>query len=62
MPPVIFCVNFSNSVINGTEVAIGQLSEDCYYAEFMYQNTGFRLFADGLTLEETVTVIASLIQ
>ena len=62
MPPFIFCVNFSNSVINGTEVAIGQLSEDCYYAEFMYQNTGFRLFADGLIQMEFLTRISSLIQ
>ena len=50
------------SVINGTEVAIGQLPEDCFYAEFMYKNTGFRLFADGLTQMEFLTVIASLIQ
>ncbi len=52
------------SEINGIEVYIGQHTDmtEVYYAEFMYNNTGFYVFTDGLTEDETVAVIASLIQ
>lgn len=52
------------SEINGIEVYIGQDTDmtEVYYAEFMYNNTGFYVFTDGLTEDETVAVISSLIQ
>lgn len=49
------------SVIGGTEVVIGQWDDGCYYAEFLYQDVGFRITTQGLTLEELVSVIASLV-
>lgn len=49
------------SVIGGTEVVIGQWEDGCYYAEFLYQDVGFRITTQGLTLEELVSVIASLV-
>lgn len=50
------------SVINNIEVAIGQNSNGYYYAQFMYQNVGFQIVAGGLTQDEFVAVISSLIQ
>lgn len=49
------------SVISGTEVVIGQWDTVCYYAEFMCRDVGFRITAQGLTQDELVAVIASLI-
>lgn len=59
------CVALTNpamekSVINDTEAMIGQWDTDCYYAEFMYRDVGFRIITEGLTLDELVEVIASL--
>lgn len=50
------------SIINKIEVAIGRSDEGYYYAQFMYQNVGFQIIADGLTQDEFVAVISSLIQ
>lgn len=50
-----------NSVINGHEVTIG-LSEYGYYAvSFFYQDVGFYIFADGITEDELISIISSLI-
>lgn len=49
------------SVISGTEVVIGQWDDGCYYAEFLYRDVGFRIITQGLTLEELVAVITSLV-
>ena len=48
------------SVIHNIEVAIGQTADGYYYAQFMYHNVGFRITADGLTQDEFVLVISSL--
>lgn len=48
------------SVINGTEIAIGQDEKEYYFAEFIYKNTGFRIIAEGITQEELVSVLSSL--
>lgn len=50
------------SVINGTEAEIGQDANGYYYAQFMYRNVGFQILAEGLTQEEFVAVISSLIK
>lgn len=57
---VIYEPENESAVINGVEVAIG-LSEYGYYGVwFMYHNTGFCIFAEGVTEEELVNVIRSL--
>lgn len=48
------------SVINGTEIAIGQDEKEYYFAEFIYKNTGFRIIAGGITQEELVSILSSL--
>lgn len=48
------------SVINGVEVAIGQ-SGEYYLARFMFRDVGFQLVGEGLSQDEFVDVIASLI-
>ncbi len=50
-----------NSIINGHEVTIG-LSEYGYYAvSFFYKDVGFYIFADGITEDELIGIISSLI-
>ena len=50
------------SIISSTEVAIGQTPDGYYYAQFMYHNVGFQITANGLTQDEFVLVISSLIR
>ena len=59
---VVFTPDMEASVICDAEVMIGQVDSGGYYAEFLYQNVGFMLYADGLTLEEFVAVIASIVK
>lgn len=49
-----------NSIINGHEVTIG-LSEAGYEVWFLYKDVGFYIFADGITEDELVSIISSLI-
>ncbi len=49
------------SVISGVEVFIGQNDEGICLVEFMYQDVGFRMVVEGLTQEELVAVVESLI-
>lgn len=49
------------SLIHQVEVLIGQTDHGYYYAEFTYQGVSFLLDANGLTQDEFVAVIASLI-
>lgn len=50
------------SLINHQEVMIGQTPEGVLYAEFLYQNNGFSLGAEGLSQEEFIAVIESIIE
>ena len=50
------------SVINGTEVLIGKSEADWYYAKFMHKNVGFVLDANGVTQDEFVAILVSLLQ
>lgn len=50
------------SVINNIEVLIGQTENGYYYAEFMYNGVAFLLDAEGLTEDEFVAIIFSLIK
>ncbi len=61
-----FCFYFKGteekSFINNTEVLIGLTESGYYYAEFMYKGVGFLLSANGVTEEEFVTIISSVIK
>ena len=48
------------SIINGQEVTIG-LSEYGYEVWLFYKDVGFYIFADGITEEELISIISSLI-
>lgn len=50
------------SIINNLEVAIAKSDDGYLYAEFMCQNVGFRIVANGVTQDEFVAVVSSLIK
>lgn len=50
------------SCINNVEVLIGLAEDGSYYAEFMYKDVGFLMFSYGLTEQEFVAVISSIIK
>lgn len=50
------------SVINNIEVLIGLTESGYYYSEFMYNGVGFLIDAEGVTEEEFVAIIASIIK
>lgn len=50
------------SVINGVEMAVGVAEGGYYHAEFMYKDVGFHLIAEGLSQDEVVGILRSLIQ
>lgn len=50
------------SIINGTEVNIASPSDKFYYVEFMYNDVGFRIVTDGLSEDEMVEVVDSIIK
>lgn len=62
--PVDFCNLFEDienrSTINGVSVGIGKTSYGAFYAEFMYNETGFRVSAQGLDKEEFIDILKSL--
>ena len=49
------------SEIRGVEVSIGRTEYGTWLAEFLYKDVGFRICADGLTQEELVAVVESLL-
>lgn len=63
--PATDCAFFDSleetSVINNTEVAIAQTDDGYYYAQFITDNVGFRIIANGLTESEFVETVSSLI-
>lgn len=50
------------SIINNFEVLIGLSENGYYYSEFMYNGVGFCISANGVTEEEFVAIIASIIE
>lgn len=64
--PFDFCNLFANiqtrSIIHNVEVGIAQTPIGEMYAEFMYQNVGFRIYAYGLTQNEFVAVVESILK
>lgn len=50
------------SLINNHDVVIGFAKDGSYYAEFMYQNVGFLLLSYGLTEQEFVAIVSSVIK
>lgn len=64
--PLINCFYFrgteEKSIINNVEVMIGQTESGYYYAEFLYHNVSFVIDADGVTQDEFVAIIASILE
>lgn len=58
----VLTAEYEPSIINNVEVGIGQTDDGIYLVEFMHRDVGFRMIVEGLTQEELVEVIASLIQ
>ena len=50
------------SVINNVEVLIGLTENGYYYAEFMYNGVGFLIDAEGVTEDEFVDILSSIIK
>ena len=50
------------SEIRGVEVFIGRTDYGTWLAEFLYKDVGFRIVAEGLTQEELVAVVESLLE
>lgn len=59
---VIDTEDFDESVINNHEIVIAQADDGSFHTEFMYQNAGFYISSYGITEEELVSVIASIIK
>lgn len=49
------------SEIRGVEISIGQTEYGTWLVEFLYNEVGFRICADGLTQDELMAVIESLL-
>ena len=64
--PFDFCNMFADiqtrSIINGVEVGIAQTPIGEMYAEFMYQNVGFRIWTSGLTQDELISIVESILK
>lgn len=64
--PFDFCNIFAKvqtrSIIKGVEVGIAQTPSGEMLAEFTYHNVGFRIFACGLTQEEFVEIVESIVK
>lgn len=50
------------SLINNTEVLIGLTENGYYYSEFMYNGIGFLIDAKGVTEDEFISIIQSIIK
>ena len=50
------------SVINNVEIVIGLAESGYYYSEFMFNGVGFLVDAEGVTEDEFVAIIASIIK
>lgn len=50
------------SVINNHELFIGLSESGYYYAVFMYENVGFCVNSEGMTQDEFVSVLSSIVQ
>lgn len=58
----MFSVEDKTSVINNLKLKIGLTDDGWYYTEFIYKDVGFIISAEGLTQDEFVSVIASIIK
>ena len=58
----MFSVEDKTSVINNWELKIGMTDEGRYYTEFLYKDVGFIISAEGLTQDEFVSVVASILE
>ena len=53
--------DFVKSSIGGVDVGIGDTEDGHYYAEFMYKGVGFHIITEGLSQDELVSVLESII-
>lgn len=58
----VFSGTEEKSVINNLEVCIGLTDNGYYYTEFMYHGVGFTIDANGVSQEEFVNIISSVIK
>ena len=58
----LFAILETRSVMNNVEIGIAQTPLGELYAEFLYRGVGFRIYAFGLTQDEFVSILQSLIQ
>ena len=49
------------SVINNIKILIGRSKDGCYYTEFTYHGVGFHMNAEGVTEDEFVGIIKSIV-
>lgn len=62
--PITDCAFFSEikdkSIINNTEIAIGDAGDGYYYAQFAFCNVTFRIIGEGLSENEFINIVSSL--
>ena len=59
---IVFDPETESSVIKGEDVAIGITDNGNYCVWFIHNDVGFYIFANGITEDELISVIESLIQ
>lgn len=57
----IFDTDYEKSMIKNVPVSIGQTEAGLYLVEFIYKDVGFRMIIEGLSQDEIVAIIESLI-
>ena len=58
----MFSVKDKTSVINNVELKIGLTDDGRYYSEFMYKSVGFMISAEGVTEDEFISIITSILE
>ena len=59
---LFFDPDAETSNISGVDVLLGQTTSGFYYAKFMYKDVGFVLDAEGVTQDEFVAMILSIVE
>ena len=58
---VLFDTQTVPSTLAGVEMALGRTESGDYFARFLHRDVGFEISAQGLSQEEFLTVLASLV-
>lgn len=62
IPIPLFQRNRKKSTINNVEVLIGLTKNGYYHSEFMYNGVDFLVDAEGVTEDEFIAIITSIIK